>query len=352
MDTVLQIPNTGSFLLKDAENGTMSIQLNPRSFTILRQAIIDGISLPGNSPDFENRFNREALQIFLERDPSVYDFALEVFVKIHQNCEHLVLVAESAIKLLEVRLDALAQDGTQDPRSALVELLDRLDDLSRDASNLSEQSATMNRHVQEFKVNTSGNYGEVKRLTEHWERAKMSDEEWHMRVGAKTKEMENEMAALEQKATDLDRQWQKAPSEDTPVWSFMKGINDALASTFNIKNDILRSREMLERDLINLKRRYDELSDESKQQKQKFSEADGSIKTLQNNMHDLCNHSLEVATAIEDVNKAASRLVTDNEYLSQKLQYLHDDIEADSKLEEKLGKVLNSKREEITECYI
>ncbi|KAL7790704.1 hypothetical protein V8C43DRAFT_285234 [Trichoderma afarasin] len=366
MDTVLQIPNTGSFLLKDAENGTMSIQLNPRSFTILRQAIIDGISLPGNSPDFENRFNRRALQIFLERDPSVYDFALEVFIKIHQNCnefkqvalhdlpqigEHLVLVAESAIKLLEVRLDALAQDGTQDPRSALVELLDRLEDLSRDASNLSEQSATMNRHIQEFKVNTSGNYGEVQRLTKHWERAKMSDEEWHMRVGAKIKEMENEMAALEQKATDLDRQWQKAPSEDTPVWSFMKGINDALASTFNIKNDILRSREMLERDLKDLKRRYDELSNESEQQKQRFSEADGSIKTLQNNMHDLCNHSLEVATAIEDVNKAASRLVTDNEYLSQKLQYLHDDIKDDSKLEEKLGKVLNSKREEITECH-
>ncbi|KAM6477627.1 hypothetical protein HDV62DRAFT_372640 [Trichoderma sp. SZMC 28011] len=344
----------------------MSIQLNPRSFMILRQAIIKGISLPGNSPDFENRFNRGALQIFLERDPSVYDFALEVFVKIHQNCnelkqvalhdlpqigEHLVLVAESAIKLLEVRLDALAQDGTQDPRSALVELLDRLEDLSRDASNLSEQSATMNRHIQEFKVNTSGNYGEVNRLTKHWERAKMSDEEWHMRVGVKTKEMENEMAALEQKARDLDHQWQTAPSEDTPVWSFMKGINDALASTFNIKTDILRSREMLERDLIDLKRKYDELSDESKQQKQNFSEADGSIKTLQNNMHDLCDHSLEVATAIEDVNKAASRLVTDNEYLSQKLQYLHDDIEDDSKLEKELGKVLNSKREEITECH-
>ncbi|KAL6786534.1 hypothetical protein J3E68DRAFT_446837 [Trichoderma sp. SZMC 28012] len=355
MDTVLQIPNTGSFLLKDAENGTMSIQLNPRSFTILRQAIIDGTSLPGNSPDFEYRFNRGALQIFLERDPSVYDFALEVFVKIHQNCnefkQHLVLVAESAIKLLEVRLDALAQDGTQDPRSALLELLYRLEDLSRDASNLSEQSATMNRHIQEFKVNTSGNYGEVQRLTKHWERAKMSDEEWHMRVGAKIKEMENEMAALEQKATDLDRQYQTAPSEDTSVWSFMKGINDALASTFNIKIDILRSREMVGRDLINLKRKYDELSDESKQQKQKFSEADGSIKTLQNNMHDLCDHSLEVATAIEDVNKAASRLVTDNEYLSQKLQYLHADIEDDSKLEEKLGKVLNTKREEITECH-
>lgn len=149
----------------------------------------------------------------------------------------------------------------------------------------------------QFKVNTSGDYGEVKRLTEHWERAKMSDEEWHMRVAVKNKEMENEMAALEQKATDLDRQWQKAPSEDTPVWSckmikkthiqgaiansnritVMKGINDALASTFNIKNDILRSQEMLERDLINLKSRYDELSYESKQQKQKFSEADGKI---------------------------------------------------------------------------
>lgn len=149
----------------------------------------------------------------------------------------------------------------------------------------------------QFKVNTSGNYGEVKRLTEHWERAKMSDEEWHMRVGAKIKEMENEMAALEQKATDLNRQWQKAPSEDTPVWSckmikkthiqgaiansnritVMKGINDALASTFNIKSDILRSREMLERDLKDLKRRYDELSDESEQQKQKFSEADGKV---------------------------------------------------------------------------
>ncbi|KAJ4854134.1 uncharacterized protein T069G_11113 [Trichoderma breve] len=364
MDTVLQIPNTGSFLLKDAENGTMSIQLNPRSFTILRQAIIDGTSLPGNSPDFENRFNRGALQIFLERDPSVYDFALEVFIKIHQNCNEFKQVALHDLPQIGeytanhgflghdlLTKHALAQDGNQDPRSALVELLDRLEDLSRDASNLSEQSATMNQHIQEFKVNTSGNYGEVKRLTEHWERAKMSDEEWHMRVGAKIKEMENEMAALEQKATDLDRQYQTAPSEDTPVWSFMKGISDALASTFNIKNDILRSREMLERDLKNLKRRYDELSDESKQQEQKFSEADGSIKTLQNNMHDLCDHSLEVATAIEDVNKAASRLVTDNEYLSQKLQYLHDDIEDESKLEKRLGKVLNSKREEITECH-
>ncbi|QYT02887.1 hypothetical protein H0G86_009870 [Trichoderma simmonsii] len=364
MDTVLQIPNTGSFLLKDAENGTMSIQLNPRSFTILRQAIIDGTSLPGNSPDFENRFNRGALQIFLERDPSVYDFALEVFVKIHQNCNEFKQVALHDLPQIGeytpshsflghdlLTRHALAQDGTQDPRSALVELLDRLEDLSRDASNLSEQSAAMNRHIQEFKVNTSGNYEEVKRLTKHWERAKMSDEEWHMRVGAKTKEMENEMAALEQKATDLDRQYKTAPSEDTPVWSYMKSINDALASTFNIKTDILRSREMLERDLKDLKRRYDELSNESEQQKQKFSKADGSIKTLQNNMHDLCNHSLEVATAIEDINKAASRLVTDNEYLSQKLQYLHDDIEDDSKLEEKLGKVLNSKREEITECH-
>ncbi|KKO97477.1 hypothetical protein THAR02_10415 [Trichoderma harzianum] len=364
MDTILQIPNTGSFLLKDAENGTMSIQLNPKSFTILRQAIIDGTSLPGNSPDFENRFNREALQIFLERDPSVYDFALDVFVKIHQHCNEFKQVALHDLPQIGeytpnhgflghdlLTRNALVQDGTQDPRSALVELLDRLEDLSRNASNLSEQSATMNRHVQEFKVNTSGNYGEVKRLTEQWERAKMSDEEWHMRVGAKTKEMDYEMAALEQKATELERQYQTAPSEDTPVWSFMKGISDALASTFNIKNDILRSREMLERDLMNLKRRYYELSDESKQQKQKFSEADGSIKTLQNNMHDLCDHSLEVATAIEDINKAASRLVTDNEYLSQKLQYLHDDIEDDSKLEKRLGKVLNTKREEITECH-
>ncbi|PKK46706.1 hypothetical protein CI102_8886 [Trichoderma harzianum] len=349
MDTVLQIPNTGSFLLKDAENGTMSIQLNPRSFTILRQAIIDGTSLPGNSPDFENRFNRGALQIFLERDPAVYDVALHDLPQIGEYTPKHGFLGHDL--LTRLRLDALAQDGTQDPRSALVELLDRLEDLSRDASNLSEQSATMNRHIQEFKVNTSGNYGEVKRLTKHWERAKMSDEEWHMRVGAKIKEMENEMAALDQKATDLDRQYKTAPSEDTPVWSFMKGINDALASTFNIKNDILRSREMLERDLKNLERRYHELSDESKQQEQKFSEADGSIKTLQNSMHDLCDHSLEVATAIEDVNKAASRLVTDNEYLSQKLQYLHDDIEDDSKLEKKLGKVLNSKREEITECH-
>lgn len=100
MDTVLQIPNTGSFLLKDAENGTMSIQLNPRSFTILRQAIIDGTSLPGNSPDFENRFNRGALQIFLERDPSVYDVSRIVTISCCAFSQFNITLHSSLLKCL------------------------------------------------------------------------------------------------------------------------------------------------------------------------------------------------------------------------------------------------------------
>lgn len=76
MAAVLEIPHTASFLLRDEDSTVTKIRLNPESFSVLQEAIANGMKLPASAQDFEHRYERVIFQKFLARDPSVYDVSL------------------------------------------------------------------------------------------------------------------------------------------------------------------------------------------------------------------------------------------------------------------------------------
>ncbi|RSL98149.1 hypothetical protein CEP52_010467 [Fusarium oligoseptatum] len=247
MATELQVPNTGSFLLRDKESTVTKIQLNPGSFSVLREAVADGMQLPASSAEFERRYERRPIQAFLERDPGVYDYVLEVFVTIHGTCERfkslagqdmpavgqlLVRVADSAIELLGVRLNALVQEQTdRNIRSLLEELSKRLEELSQAASDLAKKSASMGQHIIEFKVKSRKNYEDVAKVNERWDKARISDEEWQRKMEQDVQARREEAARLEKQAEKIRQVDRFAPPKNPWVWDMFRAAETKLPIT-------------------------------------------------------------------------------------------------------------------------
>ncbi|KAH7111487.1 hypothetical protein B0J13DRAFT_576894 [Dactylonectria estremocensis] len=365
MATELKIPNTGSFLLQDTDSTVTKIQLNSRSFEVLREAVENGMQLPASPHEFERRYERHTVQIFLERDPSVYDYVLEVFVTTRITCERfqkvinqeaptigrlLVRVADSAMELLGVRLNALAQEQAgSNAEDMLQGLWQRLEELSLAASDLARKSESIEEHIVEFKVKSRKNYEDAAKVNQRWGKAQISDEEWMGKLQQNTQPLKEEMRRLEADAERINAQARGAPREGSWIWNLLRDA--PIVQLLNSAGVPIRSREELDEALNQLDREAENIRVRAQQQLNQFREASGNIEKLHRSVHDLSGHSEEVAAAIADVTFAASRLITDHEDLARRLEYLQDDLKMDAELETRLENMLNSRVDEISECF-
>ncbi|RBR26038.1 uncharacterized protein FIESC28_01066 [Fusarium coffeatum] len=356
MTAQLRIPNPASFLLLDKSSTVTKIQLQPKSFDILRRAVADGMTLPASPREFEARYPRGVLQEFLERDPSVYEYVLQVYVATHLTCARFenvinkgLSVIDSAMALLGVRLNALVQEQNNgNIGDTLHGILQSLRTLSSDASDLSAKCESIEGDVAEFKVQSKQNYESAAKAETRWDKARVSDDEWQGKLSRRTEAIEDSMRRFQDEAENLDKQSRMSPPQSSVGWQIFRPFAEVISS---IGGPRLRSREEIENDLEDLKRQFYRAQREAMDKETEFRKATNSIEALHHSMHDLSSHAEEVAAAISSVNIAASRLVTDNEDLARKLEYLRGDIEMEGELGGKLGDLLSSEVDEISECY-
>ncbi|KAF5578850.1 hypothetical protein FPCIR_11393 [Fusarium pseudocircinatum] len=364
MSSQLKIPNTASFLLLDKRSTVTSIKLEPRSFIILREAVADGMKLPASPEEFEGRYRRDFFQAYLERDPSVYDHALQVFVATHSTCarfepavnqrlptigKHLTRVADSAISLLEVRLNALVQGQSEEnSKSMFQDILKNVDALSSDASDLAAVCEANGKDVAEFKVQSKKNFEDASEVDTRWHKAGLSDEEWQKKLQNSTRYLEQMIETLQQESDNLDNQSRNAPSESSWEWKIFQPFRDTVGALTGVH---LKSREEIQNSIERYRREAEGIRTEYNNVHRRLDEVTATIENLHHNMHDISTHAEEVAAAISSVYSAASRLITDNEDLARRLGDLERDLEMEAEFEESLGSVLNSQVDEISECY-
>ncbi|KAI0174535.1 hypothetical protein BJ166DRAFT_512352 [Pestalotiopsis sp. NC0098] len=312
MAAVLEIPHTASFLLRDEDSTVTKIRLNPESFSILQEAIANGMKLPASAQDFEHRYERVIFQKFLARDPSVYDFILQVFVRTQGTCARfrhvadddmptigqlLVRVADSAMDLLGVRLKVLVDNQTDDNiKDALEEIFQKLDCLNVAASGLAKMSESLSGHIAQFKVDSKANSENGYKLDDRWHKARISDEEWSSKVQESMEYMRLEWKRLQEQADELSQQARYAPPADSFAWKIFE-----LAPESCRPKMASQPQEKIQESLRQVQDEMDRVRDQASKEQDYFQNATNSIESLHETIHSISRHAEDVVAAISDI---------------------------------------------------